>query len=153
MAPATLGVVLEPTLEPAEVRFLAAFAEEREIRRVWPGQPSSCSPWRPSADGRWLELDEARAQTAPESVAPWLRFLSRTFLAPSTPTALDAALRAGLRAGHQLAGTVVVGDLEVTIDFHRVTERRVPQPETPAVSPSTGAVVVDLDSRRGLPGD
>ncbi|WP_148615552.1 hypothetical protein [Nocardioides rubriscoriae] len=116
---------IDPPLAAAEVEFLASFGTiASRVRRVWPGQPSRRCPWRPSADGRLLQLDEASAAADPASVAGWLRFLSREFLAPSTADALLTALDHGLRGGH------------------RLTEQGVPERE---------AVVIDLQVHRTGP--
>jgi hypothetical protein len=134
-------VAIQPPLEQGEITFLAAFAAEAEVRRVWPGQPTARSPWRPSPDGRSLELDIGLADAEPECVAGWLRFLSRRFLAPSTAASLDDALSAGLRGGHRLSGEVVVGGGRwVRVANNRVTEREAGQ--------LCEAVVLDFDAHR-----
>ncbi|WP_134767199.1 hypothetical protein [Nocardioides sp. 1609] len=141
-------LLIHPPLERHEVAFLAAFGSEGALRRLWPGQPSPRSPWRPSTDGRRLDLDPTRAVAAPHDVTPWLRFLSRTFLAPSSAAALEAALDAGLRGGHRLAGHVEVsGLLEVVVERNRVTEHVVPD-RGASFAASGDATVVDLDSCR-----
>ncbi|WP_139981526.1 hypothetical protein [Nocardioides litoris] len=139
-------VVIDPPLGEGEVRFLAAFAADAAVRRVWPGQPRRCCPWRPSEDGRFLLLVDELADQPDDAdaVASWLRFLSREFLAPSTETSLDAALTAGLRGGHRVRGEVVVGGRRVTIDVGRVTIEDL----EPAAADGRDAVVVDLDTRR-----
>lgn len=140
-------VSIDPPLVDGEIAFLAAFVRESGLRRVWPGQPSRRCPWRPNADGAALELIEERAQDDPDSVASWLRFFSREFLAPSTAASLDAALAEGLRGGHRLRGEVMVGSLRrVTVDLGRVTEEVLTPPEP-------DAVVLDLNSRRPQPHD
>lgn len=138
------SVLIDPPLEAAEVDFIAAFAVETGktgVRRVWPGQPTRRCPWRPSDDGRLLELDPEAAAADPDSVASWLRFLSREFLAPSTAAALDAALSEGLRGGHRLTGQVVVGDRRVSVELGRVGDEVVPPPEQQAI-------VIDMRPRR-----
>ncbi|MDO9456575.1 hypothetical protein [Nocardioides sp.] len=139
------SVVIDPPLEVAEIEFIAAFAMEagsKGVRRVWPGQPSRRCPWRPTRDGQFLELDVAMATSDPDSVASWLRFLSREFLAPSTAASLDAALTQGLRGGHRLTGEVLVGaDRRVAVELGRVTEETLPPPER-------DAVVLDMDTHR-----
>lgn len=140
-------VVIDPPLVPGEVEFIAAFTESgvRRLRRVWPGQPPHRCPWRPSADGRHLELDDATAAHDPDGVAAWLRFLSREFLAPSTAASLDTALSHGLRGGHHLAGEVVLPDQRrVCVELGRITEVAPPPP--PPVQ--RDAVVLDLATRR-----
>lgn len=136
------SVVIDPPLERAEVTFIAAFAAEAAVRRVWPGQPSRRCPWRPTLDGRFLELVEDVSESDPDSVAGWLRFLSRQFLAPSTAASLDRALTEGLRGGHTLAGEVVVGGRRVSVELGRVCEDVVEPPER-------DAVVLDLRARCG----
>ncbi|QCW51509.1 hypothetical protein FE634_15795 [Nocardioides dongxiaopingii] len=141
-------LTIHPPLERHEVAFLAGFAADGGLRRLWPGQPSPRSPWRPSPGGRRLDLDPVRAVAAPHDVAPWLRFLSRTFLAPSSAAALEAALDAGLRGGHRLAGRVEVdGHLRVVVERNRVTEHLLPDPEV-SLAASGAAAVVDLDACR-----
>lgn len=148
MSDAPASVRIQPPLEATEITFLAAFATEATMRRVWPGQPSARSPWRPSADGRRLVLDLAQAEAEPDQVAPWLQFLSRSFLAPSTTAALEAALDVGLRGGHLVTGRVVVGGVrEVSVVLHRVNERFLPRPEATRGA-NHGVNVVDLDARR-----
>jgi hypothetical protein len=143
------SVAIDPPLVAAEIDFIAAFARElggSRVRRVWPGQPRRRCPWRPSEDGRLLQLDEAMADSAPDSVASWLRFLSREFLAPSTAASLDTALTEGLRGGHRLTGQVVVGDRRIAVELCHVSEETLPPPEH-------DAVVVDMDARRAPHGD
>jgi len=137
-------IAIDPPLEPAEVAFIAAFAVEHGgagVRRVWPGQPRRHCPWRPSRDGRALELDPVRSQADPDSVAGWLRFLSREFLAPSTAASLETALTQGLRGGHRLTGAVVVDGRRIAVDLGRVTDESLPPPEV-------DAVVLDMNTRR-----
>jgi hypothetical protein len=139
------SVVIDPPLERGEVAFLAAFAAEASLRRVWPGQPSRRCPWRPSDDGRFLELVVDEALGDPDSVGGWLRFFSREFLAPSTAASLDLALTEGLRGGHRLTGQVVIpGDRTVSVELGRVVEEPLPPPEI-------DAIVLDMDSRRPQP--
>lgn len=136
-------VSIDPPLVAAEIAFIAAFATDpgsTGVRRVWPGQPSRRCPWRPGRDGRTLELDVSMASLDPDSVAGWLRFISREFLAPSTAASLDAALTAGLRGGHRLSGVVEVGDRRISVELGRVSEELLPPPEQ-------DAVVLDLQSR------
>lgn len=139
------SVSIDPPLEPAEVDFIASFASEARdrdgVRRVWPGQPSRRCPWRPSDDGRHLLLDEAMAMADLDSVAGWLRFISREFLAPSTIASMDAALTEGLRGGHRLSGSVIIGDRQISVDLGRVADEELPPPER-------DAIIVDLDTHR-----
>ena len=117
-------VVVEPALKRAEITFLGAFSDDTSLRRVWPGQPSRRSPWRPTADGQALELIDEVAVADPETVSLWLRFLSREFLAPSSSDALERALSHGLRGGHRLSGEVVVaGVRRITVNNNRVDDR------------------------------
>lgn len=117
------SVAVDPPLEPGEIDFLRTFVSQAEVRRVWRGQPSAASPWCPTDDGTLLELDEPLAVAKPDSVAAWLRWLSRTFLAPSTEAALTEALAGGLRGGHTLTGEVVIGDAHVVrVNGTRVSE-------------------------------
>ena len=137
-------IAIDPPLESAEVAFIAAFAVEHGsagVRRVWPGQPSRRCPWRPSRDGTTLVLDVAMSEVDPDSVAGWLRFLSREFLAPSTAASLETALTQGLRGGHRLTGEVTVGGRRITVELGRVTDETLPPPEV-------DAVVLDLRARR-----
>lgn len=147
------SVVIDPPLVATEIEFIAAFTAEggvRRIRRVWPGQPAHRCPWRPSGDGHHLELDEAAATEDADSVASWLRFLSREFLAPSTAASLDVALSHGLRGGHRLTGEIALRDgRRVIVELGRVTEV-VPPPPAP---PQRDAVVLDLAARRQLQTD
>lgn len=147
---APLSVAIDPPLGSREVAFLASFTPGDAgggVRRVWPGQPGPRCPWRPTPDGRRLELDAATAAAAPDQVATWLRFLSRRFLAPSTAASLDAALTEGLRTGHELHGDVVVHRRRVSVDVCRVTEEPLP-PALVEVVDAVEAVVLDLDARR-----
>ena len=132
-----------PALEPSEIDFLAGFADGAVVRRVWPGQPSSHCPWRPAAGGSGLELDVEMALTDPETVAGWLRFLVQEFLAPSSVRALTIALVEGLRGGHQVSGSVVVGGVrEIRVDHNRTTER--------VLTTEHDAVVLQLDAWRSV---
>ncbi|MCW2813925.1 MAG: hypothetical protein JWN84_1380 [Nocardioides sp.] len=137
------SVAIDPPLDAGEVAFIAAFAGasgDRVVRRVWPGQPTRRCPWTPSADGRFLELDETSTLTDPASAVSWLRFLSREFLAPSTEASLDAALTEGLRCGHRVTGEVVLrDDRRISVDMARVTEE--------VLVPDADAVVLDLQGR------
>ncbi len=121
-------VAIEPALVAREIAFLAGFCGgvgEHAVRRLWPGQPSASSPWRPSRCGRYLVLDDDDAALAePDLVSVWLRFLIRQFLAPVTAEALDVALATGLRGGHVVNGEVVVVDVGgVSVRANRVIER------------------------------
>ncbi|MDP2773943.1 MAG: hypothetical protein Q8O61_10330, partial [Nocardioides sp.] len=75
---------IEPPLSPVEVAFVASFhrGERADVRRMWPGQPSSRSPWSPSPDGSELVLDEHPDTVDAITTAGWLRFLAHEFLAP-----------------------------------------------------------------------
>ncbi len=143
MYDAGASVRVTPPLERREIAFVATFGgAAAELRRLWPGQPSARSPWRPSDDGTRLELDVEHALAAPHDVAPWLRFLSREFLAPSTASAFEAALDVGLRGGHRISGQVDVGGRRITVVLNRVHEE--------VLVPGAGAVV-NLDGRRPQP--
>lgn len=142
-SPADLpSVAVDPPLEPGEVSFLAAFTTEAGVRRVWPGQPSRRCPWRPSPDGTRLLLDATALPDDADDVTAWLRFLSREFLAPSSPASMDAALSEGLRGGHRLHGDVVVGEHRIRAEHNRVTQEHVPPPER-------DAQVLQLKNRKG----
>ncbi|CAN5171053.1 hypothetical protein BH09ACT12_BH09ACT12_16150 [soil metagenome] len=117
-------IYLDPPLAPSEIEFLSGFSSRGDIRRVWPGQPSAHCPWRVSEDGRSLRLDFDAIGDDASEVAPWLRFLSQEFLAPSSIDAMHAALAQRLRGGHQLTGTVMIhGVREVSADRNRISER------------------------------
>lgn len=86
------GVTVTPPLDRSEVAFLAAFAGApvrdhdgrpspgtTSVRRVWPGQPRTTSPWTPCAQGCCV-VRTAGAADAPGVAAQWLRFLVSTFL-------------------------------------------------------------------------
>ena len=152
MRPRPPSVVVDPSLEAAEVEFLAAFAcktGQAGVRRVWPGQPSRHCPWRPTPDGQYLLLDLPLAASEPDSVAGWLRFLSREFLAPSTAAALDTALTLGLRGGHRLSGHVDLGTgRRVTVQLGRVTEEVRPASSVAPPDVAVVADVVDLSTHR-----
>lgn len=139
-------VSIEPPLGPVEVAFIASFhrGDRADVRRMWPGQPSSHSPWSPSADGTELVLvldDRPVDHDEATTTAGWLRFLAREFLAPRTDTSLALALRHGLAGGHRLTGRVLLdGVREITVSNNRVNERVLPR--------GHDADVVELDDRR-----
>lgn len=123
-----------------EVAFVASF-QDSDVRRVWPGQPSSRSPWSPTPDGRSLVLDVRPDPEAATTTAGWLRFLAREFLAPRTEAAQALALRNGLNGGHRLTGRVLLdGVREITVSNNRVNEREL------QLRPD--ADVFELDDRR-----
>lgn len=88
-------ITVSPPLDASEVAFLAAFARGQVrdhvgragrsspsgevVRRLWPGQPRTTSPWAPCADGCCLVLAVGAVET-PGAAAQWLRFLVGTFL-------------------------------------------------------------------------
>ncbi len=128
---------VDPPLAPVEIEFLSGFSIRSDIRRVWPGQPSSRCPWRVAADGLGLVLD---VEVGGRDAAVWLRFLCQEFLAPRTIEAMHTALAYRLRGGHRVSGVVVVGGaLEITADRNQVSER-VLVPEVDAVVLPFGAV-------------
>lgn len=86
------GITVTPPLDASEVAFLAALGTGpvrdhagrasppgADVRRVWPGQPRTTSPWTPCADGCCL-VRSAGAVQGPGVAAQWLRFLVGTFL-------------------------------------------------------------------------
>jgi hypothetical protein len=135
---------LDPPLEPSEVDFLSGFSSRGDIRRVWPGQPNAHCPWRVAPDGTSLDLDAELADQDPEQVTPWLRFLCHAFLAPSSIEAMHAALAHRLRGGHQMTGTVLVGDREISAVRNRISER--------IVEPEHDALVLPFGGPRGSGG-
>lgn len=139
------AIQVTPPLTPGEVDFLAGFVPAgAPVRRVWPGQPSGHSPWRPALDGSGLDLDVEAAEASPETVAPWLRFLVQEFLAPSSTRALMVALGEGLRGGHLVSGLVLVGGVrEIRVDHSRTSER--------VLVTEYDAVVLQLDAWRRVP--
>ncbi|GEP35898.1 hypothetical protein NSZ01_36660 [Nocardioides szechwanensis] len=123
-----------------EVAFVASF-QDSDVRRVWPGQPSSRSPWSPTPDGCELVLDALPDAEAATTTAGWLRFLAREFLAPRTEASLALALRNGLTGGHRLTGRVLLdGVREITVSNNRVNER--------VLQHRPDADVFELDDRR-----
>lgn len=123
-----------------EVAFVASF-QDSDLRRVWPGQPSSRSPWSPTSDGCELVLDARPDAEAATTTAGWLRFLAREFLAPRTEASLALALRNGLNGGHRLTGRVLLdGVREITVSNNRVNER--------VLQHRPDADVFELDDRR-----
>lgn len=133
-------VSVEPPLNLVEVAFVASF-QDSAVRRVWPGQPSSRSPWAPTSDGRELVLDERPDAEAAATTAGWLRFLAREFLAPRTEPSLVLARRNGLNGGHRLTGRVLLdGVREITVSNNRVSER--------VLQRGPDAEVFELDDQR-----
>jgi hypothetical protein len=133
-------VSVEPPLNLVEAAFVASF-QDSAVRRVWPGQPSSRSPWAPTSDGRELVLDERPDAEAAATTAGWLRFLAREFLAPRTESSLVLARRNGLDGGHRLTGRVLLdGVREITVSNNRVNER--------VLQRGPDADVFELDDRR-----
>lgn len=137
--PQPASMYLDPPLEPSEIEFLSGFSSRGDIRRVWPGQPSAHCPWRVAADGRSLDLDLDLAVDDVEQVTPWLRYLCQEFLAPSSIESLHTALAHRLRGGHQLSGTVLVDDHEITADRNRISERVVEPEHDAVVLPFSGS--------------
>lgn len=126
-------MAIDPPLNQGEIDFLAGFSSRSDVRRIWPGQPSTRCPWVTTADGAGLALEPDLARTAAESVAPWLRYLCQEFLAPSSVEAMHAALAQGLRGGHQVSGVAVIdGFHEISARRNRIVER-VLLPEQDAV--------------------
>ncbi len=133
-------MTIDPPLHQGETDFLAGFSSRSDVRRIWPGQPSTRCPWVVTADGSGLALDPDLARTAVEVVAPWLRYLCREFLAPSSVEAMHAALAQGLRGGHHLSGVVVVDGLhEISAHRNRIAER--------VLLPAQDAVVIPFGER------
>lgn len=139
---------LDPPLAPSEIYFFSGFSSRGDIRRVWPGQPNANCPWRVSADGRSLDLDDSTLGGEAEEAGSWLLFLCQNFLAPSSMDAMQAALAQRLRGGHQMTGRVVIAGVhEITADRNRITER--------VLVPEREAVVLQFDGPRrggGAPG-
>lgn len=92
----TSGISVRPPLDASEVAFLATFAAPSTqgagharaaragpggggLRRVWPGQPRTTSPWTPCAQGCCL-VAVAGVVEVPGAAAQWMRFLLATFL-------------------------------------------------------------------------
>ena len=169
------SLFVDPPLNAAEVAFLAGFGRAAvpahgggardvpPLRRVWPGQPGSWSPWVPCRDGCCLVLGP---RAHPDDAAVWLRFLLSRFLKPRTrdrcPDAPD-----GLTFDHRVDGRLVFRGADLldvrvlTVRRNRVSERRLaPEPGGPPwLSDGTppaprqrraprAAEVVDLSSRR-----
>ena len=134
------SMTIDPPLSPSEIDFLTGFSSRSEVRRVWPDQPSARCPWVPTPDGTGLALEPELAREAADLVAPWLLYLCREFLAPSTIEAMHSALAHGLRGGHQTSGVVVVeGFHEIAADRNRIVER--------VLLPEHDAVVIPFGSR------
>lgn len=167
--PRTLRIA--PPLSAEEVAFVAGFGRSAvpphpggrqvptdvaPLRRVWPGQPPSWSPWVPCRAGCCLVL---APRTRAEDAAAWLRFLVSHFLKPRGRARAEAP--AALTFDHVVEGRVVVRgeglfDVRVvTVQANRVSVRsaapavgpRPVDPPTPA-RPREPGLVVDLARRR-----
>lgn len=161
-----------PALNPDEIDCLAELGradvvEQVAGRRIGSRRPGSASPWQPCSSGCCLRLEgDVDCQLS----VKWLRYLIRQFLAPAA-----AASRSGLSTyrrftfDHSLDGLVAgvrgrSGELHlISVVGNRVTTKalrggntgrlcgELPSPEMqggPAVEAQSGAVVVDLASRR-----
>jgi hypothetical protein len=165
---------VDPPLTAEEVAFLAGFGRAAvpahaggardvpPLRRVWPGQPGSWSPWVPCRDGCCLVLGP---RSHPDDAAVWLRFLVSRFLKTRTRDRADAP--DGLTFDHRVDGRLVFRGADLldvrvlTVRRNRVSERCLtPEPggppwlgdgTPPAPRPRRvrrPAEVVDLSSRR-----